>query len=140
MRILITGSREIRGEEAFASIKATLVHIVFQYYGSGVIPEITLVNGGQTSRDVETDELYGCDYYCRKAARELGYTVETHDADWKNLGKAAGPVRNSKMVELGADAGIAFFCEGASNRGTKDCYDKMIAAGISPNKVWIVND
>jgi hypothetical protein len=37
-------------------------------------------------------------------ARELGWLVEAHAADWHTHGKAAGFIRNDAMVNRGADA------------------------------------
>lgn len=57
-----------------------------------------------------------------------GVRVERHPADWDRHGKAAGPVRNQEMVDLGADLCLAFPL-GAS-RGTRDCMRRAEAAGI----------
>lgn len=55
-------------------------------------------------------------------------TTERHPADWKTHGRAAGPIRNREMVELGADICLAFPM-GAS-RGTRGCIALAQAAGI----------
>lgn len=54
---------------------------------------------------------------------------EAHPARWREHGKAAGPMRNAEMVALGADVCLAF--PGPNSRGTLDCLNKAIAAGIA---------
>ena len=49
--------------------------------------------------------------------------VEKYPADWDNLGKAAGPIRNEQMASV-ADALIAFPLYGAENRGTLDMIQR----------------
>lgn len=64
---------------------------------------------------------------CAQGADKLGeryawsrqLKVEKYPADWENLGKAAGPIRNEKMAQ-NADALIAFPLYGVHNRGTQD--------------------
>lgn len=53
--------------------------------------------------------------------------VDDYEADWKTHGKAAGPIRNQRMIDEGKpDLVIAF--EGG--RGTKDMVDRAKKAGI----------
>ena len=49
--------------------------------------------------------------------------VERYPADWENLGKAAGPIRNEEMAK-NADALIAFPLYGVPNRGTYDMIQR----------------
>lgn len=51
-------------------------------------------------------------------------------ADWANLGRKAGIVRNQEMVRDGADLCLVFLMSGAENRGTKDCWSRAERAGI----------
>lgn len=69
----------------------------------------------------------GADHLAERAARKLGVPTERHPADW-SLGKKAGPLRNQKMVDLGADLCLAFPLPGS--RGTLDCMRRAKAAGI----------
>lgn len=45
-------------------------------------------------------------------------------ADWKNLGRAAGPIRNEKMAQY-ADYLVAFFNKDHLNFGTKNMVSQM---------------
>lgn len=65
-------------------------------------------------------------------------TVVSVPADWKNDGpRAAGPIRNSRMLELGPDIVLAFFQEELPNKGTQHMAKIAREAGI-PVEVTIV--
>ncbi len=69
----------------------------------------------------------GADAGARAFGLKLGIPVETYAADWKKHGKAAGPIRNTQMIEEGCpERGIAF----PGGRGTADMLKKLQAAGI----------
>ena len=69
----------------------------------------------------------GADCMARKFAEWKGIPVITFAADWKAHGKAAGPMRNQRMLEEGKpDLVVAF--EGGS--GTADMVRRARAAGI----------
>ena len=53
---------------------------------------------------------------------------EKHYANWDRFGMGAGPKRNTEMVNSGADLCLAFW-DGHS-RGTHDCIQKAVCAGI----------
>jgi predicted polyphosphate/ATP-dependent NAD kinase len=67
----------------------------------------------------------GADRLADREARDLGLTVEPHPADWSQ-GPKAGPIRNQKMIDAGADLVIAF----AGGTGTADCVRRARKAGI----------
>lgn len=57
-----------------------------------------------------------------RAARDWALRLDgprpiTFAADWRGLGRAAGPIRNGEMVAAGADLVVAF----PGNSGTADC-------------------
>lgn len=54
---------------------------------------------------------------------------EKHPADWVANGPAAGPMRNTEMVDLGAAFGIAGW-DGSREGGTIDCVSKAAKANI----------
>ncbi|MFF4403662.1 SLOG family protein [Streptomyces sp. NPDC001404] len=53
---------------------------------------------------------------------------EPHPADWALHGKAAGPIRNERMVRLGADMVLAFARD--ASRGASHAEALACAAGI----------
>lgn len=90
MRILVTGSRDWDDQQAIFEALSDIDEA-----SSG---PITLVHGGARGADTVAEEF----------AHAAGWSIERHLADWKNLGKRAGFVRNAEMAELGADLCLAF--------------------------------
>ena len=74
----------------------------------------------------------GADRLAERAASELGLECEVHQADWKQFGRGAGPVRNTAIVES-ADAILAFLMPGS--RGTLDTLRKARKKGIP---LWVI--
>lgn len=76
----------------------------------------------------------GADTLGARAAMALGYEVHAFRADWGTYGKAAGPLRNQRMLDEGKpDFVIAFPLCGS--KGTWDAVDRAKRAGIVV-KVW----
>lgn len=73
----------------------------------------------------------GADKLGEKYAKERGYRIDSHPADWNTYGKAAGYIRNKEMVDI-ASAAICFW-DGES-KGTKHTIDLCREKGI-PVKV-----
>lgn len=71
---------------------------------------------------------HGADTMALKYAAEADLPVEKFEPNWEKYGKAAGPLRNSEMVER-ADALVAFW-DGES-RGTKSVIDLALRAGLT---------
>lgn len=69
----------------------------------------------------------GADTLGERYARERGYAVRRFPADWKQYGRAAGPIRNSEMAR-NADALVAFW-NGRSS-GTRDMLAKAKKQGL----------
>lgn len=74
----------------------------------------------------------------RYGQRLFNLQAEVHRADWKKYGRAAGPIRNKQMVELGADLCLAFpdHPKGEGSRGTWNCVDLAQQARIPVLVVW----
>lgn len=70
----------------------------------------------------------GADRIAGQEALKIGLLVEEHPADWNRHGNRAGPIRNTKMAELGAVLCIAFWDGGSV--GTKDMIAKAKKHGI----------
>jgi hypothetical protein len=107
-RIIVTGSRD--WDDA-----RTIRLMMARYNG----PHTVLVHGGcPTGADAIADQF----------ARENGWTVEVHPADWKNKGKRAGLIRNVEMADLGADVCLAFHKD--NSRGTGHMINRCAERGI----------
>lgn len=76
-------------------------------------------------------EARGADSLAKKAAEELGIRVLSFPAEWKKYGRAAGPLRNEKMLEEGKpDLVLAFHNDISKSKGTKDCIKRAREKGI----------
>ncbi|MBE6903645.1 MAG: DUF2493 domain-containing protein [Ruminococcaceae bacterium] len=62
----------------------------------------------------------GADLLGERYAKENGYEIELHPANWKEYGRAAGPIRNKEMAEC-CDYVICFW-DGKS-KGTKSMIE-----------------
>jgi hypothetical protein len=113
LRILVTGSRVWTDREAIRSALARAGR------EAGAHPQqVTVVHGGAR----------GADQLAGEVAARFGCTVEIHPADWDAHGRAAGPLRNAAMVNLGADVCLAFIQDGS--RGASHCAGLAEQAGI----------
>lgn len=73
----------------------------------------------------------GADTLAAIAAKACGYPFREFPADWQRFGKAAGPIRNQKMLDEGKpDLVIAFHPQLAQSKGTKDMILRAIRHGI----------
>ena len=122
-RILVTGSRAwtARPPVSFA-LAAAAIH-----YGGSHNCTVTLVHGGARGLDLLAADIV-TRWNQRWGGGTTGWVIEEHPADWATCGKAAGGIRNQRMVDLGADACLAFPLPGS--RGTWDCVRRAEAAGI----------
>ena len=116
MRILVTGSRSLSDYELVRSAIEEMV-------ANSCAPDehVVIVHGACP--------YGGADEHAQHWA-EVAFNAshEPHPADFKKLGRKAGPLRNQEMVDLGADVCLAF--PTSSSRGTWDCVRRAKAAGI----------
>lgn len=84
MTVLINGSR---GFDNYSLLEEKCYEILSPYLERG--DKIIIVEGGAS----------GADTLAGKFAKENGFELEIYWADWKNLGKKAGLLRNIEMVE-----------------------------------------
>ncbi|AHH20787.1 putative bacteriophage protein [Nocardia nova SH22a] len=143
IRVIVTGSRDYPTPE---HVHAALTAALFTCCG-GPSATLTVVHGAcPTGADAFAHE------WCQQTDNIVaGVLEEPHPADWdtctpacyhrprtnpdgSNRCPAAGPRRNTEMVERGADLVLGFPLDGprSKSRGTYDCMDKAI--GVIP--VW----
>ena len=112
MRILVTGSRSWTDADAIKASFAT-----WWADNPGTLNPV-LVVGDARGADKIAAELWAA----------AGLVVERHEAEWDELGKKAGVVRNQIMVDSGVDACLAFPI--GDSPGTKHCITAAKRAGI----------
>lgn len=81
--------------------------------------------------DGASDEIsgpfIGADYWANQWALAADISTCRYIADWKGKGKAAGPIRNQRMIDEGKpDLVVAF----PGGKGTADMLRRAEAAGI----------
>lgn len=114
MRVIVTGSRTYG---KFPWHQPRLEEVLGELPRRGLV----IVNGGAK----------GADLMAQDWARSRRVRLETHRVlpeEWALHGKAAGPMRNRRMAELGADRCLAFW-NGVSP-GTKDMIEQARAFKI----------
>lgn len=97
-KLIVAGSRDFT-DYSFA--KERLEHLL-----QNITDEIEIVSGGAR----------GADYLGERFAKEKGYAISSHPADWERYGKAAGFIRNEEMAKYG-DACVVFWMN--ESKGTK---------------------
>lgn len=118
-RVLVTGSRDWKDR---ALLERELDALLAEHGA------LTLVHGAHPRGADSMAHNWGLN---RRHASSYGaVTLEPRPADWRQHGKAAGPIRNAEMVADGADLCLAFFKEGAANKGTSNCAGLAESAGI----------
>lgn len=107
-RILVCGSRHLQGGDYFKVLIA-----LFEYGCSGT----TVISGGAAGIDACADA----------AARAIGLKSLVFPADWAAHGRAAGPIRNKRMLDEGRPDLVLAFPGGL---GTADMVSRARRAGI----------
>ena len=70
---------------------------------------------------------FGADAMASKWAHLRGVQLKTYSADWKQHGRAAGPIRNQQMIDEGRPDLVVVFIGGT---GTADMVRRAQLAGI----------
>ena len=85
-------------------------------------PEITTVVHGACR---------GADRLCAEAAEAARCVVVAEPADWTRYGRAAGPMRNQRMLDLyPIDLVLAFHADLGSSKGTADMVARARRRGV----------
>lgn len=115
MKLLICGSRGWKDPYPIETIIAG-----YDIIAEGRGDTLTVIHGAARGADTMADHI----------ARRWGVGRIKEPADWDRYGKAAGPIRNQKMIDdHKPDVVYAFRSAGKSN-GTDDMVSKARAAGI----------
>ena len=78
--------------------------------------KISIIEGGAS----------GADAFAHRWAQKRNAPIQTFRADWEAHGKAAGPIRNAKMLAAGPDLVLAF----PGGKGTADMVRRARLAGV----------
>ena len=109
MRVLVTGSRVWNNRE--------LIRKELQKLPAGT----TILHGAAK----------GADSLAAQISKDLGFVVIAFPAEWHRFGKAAGVIRNTRMLEEGLpDLVLAFTPSLESSPGTLDMVTKARKAGV----------
>ena len=138
-RILVTGSRTWP-DSLRLLVAHALDYAAYEYVGATHPGAVTLVSGACPT---------GADRIAEECAKERGWRIERHPADWDRYGSRAGVRRNLEMVERGAAVCVAFLMPCANPRcvrtdpheshGTTHCVASTRSAGI-PVMEWRPSD
>lgn len=118
MRVLVCGSRTLSDRNAIE----IGVGGAYGLARSGGGP-MTLIHGA----------AHGADALAALIAQSMTYVqIEPYPADWDRYGKAAGPIRNQRMLDEGKpDLVLAFIDKPLSeSRGTADMVRRARKAGV----------
>lgn len=118
--VLVCGSRDYPHRHIIAKAVSRLL----EAWGAVVV-----LNGGAS----------GADALAQKVATELEMPCLTIPAEWSKHGKAAGPLRNARMLRLKPRVVLAFFTGPGRSRGTANMVRQAQEAGVSVRE-WIGED
>ena len=121
MKVLVTGSREFTDRQmVFDKLNAQT------NVGSGK-SSLVVIHGAASG----ADQLASAWCSTRRSVYEIAVP-----AKWDVHAKLAGPLRNTVMLSLNPDVVLAFYQEGAANRGTSHMVMLAKKAGIPVNEYW----
>lgn len=111
MRVLVCGGRDTSAADVWEKLEHHAPCEIANW------PPSVLIHGGAR----------GADEGAAAWAKSEGIKAIEYKADWKKHGKAAGPIRNQKMLDEGhPDAVVAL----PGGRGTADMVRRAYSAGI----------
>lgn len=94
----------------------------------GIVEDLRLIDG--VDPEIIEGEASGADTCVWNWAMERSYTVHRCQADWQKYGRAAGPIRNQFMLDLGPDVVVAFHRDLDGSRGTRDMVYRAMKANV----------
>ncbi len=109
MRLIVAGTRTFNDYDL---LKSTLDHLL-----SNTTGEIIIVSG----------KARGADSLGERYAKENGYKIKAFPANWKDMGRAAGPARNREMGKYSTH--LVVFWDGLSS-GTRNMIETGRELGL----------
>jgi len=98
-------------------------------YWNHVFAELDELNGKLKFTTVIHGAAPGVDTLAGKWARRNNITEEVYPAKWKELGKAAGPIRNKQMLDEGHPQLVVAFLT-TTSKGTANMLKQSKKEGI----------
>ena len=112
MRIVVTGSRRWTDSDTIRAVLRDL---------DDGTPITLLIHG----------DCRGADRTAASVAHQLGIRTLAYPANWKELGKAAGPFRNRAMLDdWSPELVVGFHGDYKNSKGTKDCIQAALQRKI----------
>src|SRR3990167_789639 len=122
MRVIVTGGRNFTNSE-----------FLFRALDSLAPRPALIIEGGQRTYHPVTREIVGgADYWAKVWAERKDIEVFTIMANWRLHGRAAGPLRNMRLLSMGQPDIVISFPGGA---GTADMVSRAISAGIPVKRI-----
>lgn len=119
MRVLVCGGRDFDDRSAMAR---ALRRFKPTTPTDDDLAEHVIITGGAS----------GADELAAQYAEVFGIRLRVYPADWRTHGRAAGPIRNQRMLDEGKpDLVIAF----PGGRGTADMVRRARAAGVKVEEI-----
>lgn len=119
MNVVFTGDRTYL--LSYLDIVRYELYRLARYYGSELC--------------IHVGDAAGVDQIVRSECFDNAIRYKKYEADWINYGKAAGPIRNARMLNLGAIGLVIAVHEDISkSKGTKNCLKQAKNLGI-PTKL-----
>ena len=118
-KVLVTGSRDLKEYKAVYDALDEIYQTHFP---------LIVIHGSARGADSFADAW---------AVFRANVTPVRVVADWENDGRAAGSIRNSRMLELSPDIVLAFFQDGATNYGTRHMAKIAREAGIEVKTITV---
>lgn len=114
MRILICGSRNWKDAEI---IRKAMLRFP---------PDTVIISGGASGADAIAERL----------AKEMNFKSEVYPADWTKFGRAAGPIRNKRMLDEGKPWAVYAFYNPKKSKGTRSMVLLAHQANIDVIEYW----
>ena len=115
MRVLVSGSRHWHD---WVVVHRELYRILEETDPR----DLTIVHGAcPTGADLHADKW-------ASGMSFMGVKTEIYPAAWEQYGRAAGPIRNQRMVDTGLDRALVFIRD--ESKGASGAAKKAIAAGV----------